>query len=185
MKIAFIVYDGMTLLDFVGVYDPVVRLRTRGFKADLEWDICARTPYIKDINGVQIASTCVPASLGDYDAIIVPGGINVRELLDDPEFMRWLKTAQQVPTKISVCSGALLLGAAGFLDGKKATTHPASFSDLKQYSNCVLVDRIVHDGNVITARGVTASIDLGLYLCELWADKEAKEAIRKQIDYRC
>ncbi len=82
-----------------------------------------------------------------------------------------------------MCTGALLLGAAGFLKGKTATTHPNAFRDLQKYCLSVVNQRVVDEGEVITARGVTSSIDLGLYLCEKLAGREAKEKIRKQMDY--
>ncbi|MFD0131711.1 DJ-1/PfpI family protein, partial [Bacillus subtilis] len=82
-----------------------------------------------------------------------------------------------------VCTGSLLFGSAGFLNGKTATTHPNAFEDLMKY--CKVVDkRIVDEGSVITARGVSSSIDLGLYLYEKLAGYEAKEKIRIQMDYQ-
>jgi cyclohexyl-isocyanide hydratase len=78
-----------------------------------------------------------------------------------------------------------LLGAAGFLHGKSATTHPNAFRLLGEFCAQVVVDqRIVDQGDVITARGVTASIDLGLYLCEKLTDFETREKIRLQMDYQ-
>jgi cyclohexyl-isocyanide hydratase len=94
-----------------------------------------------------------------------------------------LRTADACKYKVSVCTGALLLGAAGFLTGKTATTHRTAFNDLKPYCASVVDQRIVDEGDVITARGVTSSIDLGLYLCEKLAGHEVKERIRQQMDY--
>jgi cyclohexyl-isocyanide hydratase len=86
--------------------------------------------------------------------------------------------------KTSVCTGALLLGAAGFLAGKRATTHPNAFEELKPYCATVIAARrIVDEGEVVTARGVTASIDLGLHLVERIAGREARARIAKQMDY--
>lgn len=75
------------------------------------------------------------------------------------------------------------MGKAGFLKNINATTHPSSFEVLSKYCKKVLNERIVDEGEIITARGVTSSIDLGLYLCEKISGKEVKEKIRKQIDY--
>ena len=85
--------------------------------------------------------------------------------------------------KASICTGSLLLGAAGFLKGKKATTHPEAFGELRKYCSSVVDERIVDEGDVITAGGVSSSIDLGLYLCEKLAGRAVKEQIRRQIDY--
>jgi len=178
-RIAFVIYDGMTALDFVGVYDPVIRLKT--MVQDLQWEICACEKEIRDSTGLIFTPTKVKESLKDYDIVIVPGGYGSRELMNDNGFIEWLKTASKL--KVSVCTGSLLLGSAGFLKGKRATTHRNSFDDLKKFCYCVLDQRIVDEGDVITARGVTSSIDLGLYLCEKLAGKETKDKICRQMDY--
>ncbi len=183
MNVAFIIYDGMTTLDFVGVYDPVTRLKTMGFMPNLEWDVCARSGAVKDGTGLQVTPSQIGGSLHGYDMIIVPGGFGSRKLVDDPEFIGWLRTATPCKFKVSVCTGALLLGAAEFLKGKTATTHRSAFKDLQRFCSSVVDRRIVDEGDVITARGVTSSIDLGLYLCEKLAGREAKERIRQQMDY--
>ncbi len=166
MKIAFVIYDGMTALDFIGVYDPVTRLKTMGFIPDLAWEVCARFPEVRDITGLVFKPTQVGGSLEGFDMIIVPGGFGSREPVQDDEFLAWLKT-----------------GAAGFLTGRAATTHPTAFDRLRKYAASVRHDRIVDEGDVITARGVTSAIDLGLYLAEKLAGPGVRERIRQQMDY--
>jgi cyclohexyl-isocyanide hydratase len=183
MKVAFIIYDGMTTLDFIGVYDPVTRLKTMGFLPDLKWDVCARSDTVTDGTGLQVTPTKIGEALLGYDMVIVPGGFGSRTLVDDPQFIGWLRTATPCKLKVSVCTGSLLLGAAEFLKGKTATTHRSAFTDLQRFCSSVVDRRIVDEGDVITARGVTASIDLGLFLCEKLAGREAKERIRRQMDY--
>ncbi len=183
MKIGFVIYEGMTSLDFIGVYDPLTRLKTMGFLPDLEWEVCGWEAEVRDGNGLKYAPTWVGKPLGGFDMLIVPGGSGSRALEKEAGFLDWLKTAASCKEKISVCTGALLLGAAGFLEGKSATTHPAAYEELKRYSARVLEQRIVEDGDAITAGGVAASIDLGLYLCEKIAGTEAAETIRRQMDY--
>ncbi len=183
MKIAFIVFNDLTLLDFAGVYDTITRLKTMKLKNDLSWDICAMSETVRDKHGFKIIPDKAGNNLGRYDAIIVPGGLGTRSLQNDSEFIDWLKTAQNIQYKISICTGSLLLGAAGFLKGKKATTNYLEYETLKQYCGEVVEERIVEDDDVITSGAVTASIDLGLYLCEKWVSKEAKEKVREAIDY--
>src|SRR5512146_1008283 len=84
MNIAFVIYEGMTALDFIGLYDPVVRLKTMGFMPDLRWDICAHTPEVRDGTGLLFTPTKVGTSLQDYDMVLVPGGFSTREIIDDP-----------------------------------------------------------------------------------------------------
>ncbi len=183
MRVAFIIYDGMTALDFIGVYDPVTRLNTMGFLPDLSWDVCARSMTVEDGAGLGFLPSRVGESLQAYDMVIVPSGYGARKVIDDPLFMDWLRTAAPCTYKVSVCTGALLLGAAGFLTGKTATTHRTAFNDLMPFCASVVDRRIVDEGGIITARGVTSSIDLGLYLCEKLAGYEVKERIRRQMDY--
>lgn len=183
MRIAFVIYDGMTALDFIGGYDPSTRLKTMGFLQDVAWDICAQTSEVRDNTGLVFTPTCVGTPLDTYDMVYVPGGFSSRELTDSRPFIDWIRTAAPVKLKVSICTGALLLGAAGFLADKTATTHPAAFEELRPYCARVVDKRVVDEGDVVTARGVTSSIDLGLYLCEKLAGYEVKERIRKQMDY--
>jgi transcriptional regulator GlxA family with amidase domain len=183
MRVAFVVYDGMTALDFVGIYDAVTRLRTMGFIQELEWDVCALTAEVMDGSGLRIAASRVGGSLAEYDWVIVPGGFGSRTLAQDAEFIGWLETAAACKLRASVCTGSILLGAAGFLKDKRATTHPTSFAELRPYCKQVVDDRIVDEGDVISARGVTSAIDLGLYLCEKVAGRDVRQRIAAQMDY--
>ncbi|MGB8645739.1 MAG: DJ-1/PfpI family protein [Anaerolineae bacterium] len=183
MRVAFVIFEGMTALDFIGVYDPVTRLKTMGFMDDLEWDICAFTEKVCDGAGLQFTPTRVRQPLSGYDVLIVPGGFATRELEKDQPFTDWLGTAQPVPLKVSVCTGAKLLGAAGFLTGHRATTHHDAFDALRAYCTVVTDRRVVDDGDVITAGGVTSGIDLGLYLVDKWAGPSVKEKIARQMEY--
>ncbi|KIN39888.1 DJ-1/PfpI family protein [Bacillus subtilis] len=183
MKVAFVIFEDLTALDFVGVFDAVTRLKTMKFLPDLEWDICSFTNQAIDGAGLIFTPTKVRESLDKYDIVIVPGGFGTRKLANESDFIGWLQTAKNCNLKASVCTGSLLFGSAGFLNGKTATTHPNAFEDLMKY--CKVVDkRIVDEGSVITARGVSSSIDLGLYLYEKLAGYEAKEKIRIQMDYQ-
>jgi cyclohexyl-isocyanide hydratase len=184
MKIAFVIYDGMTALDFVGAFDPLTRLKTMGFVPGVEWDVCAPAREVTDGAGLSIAATKVGAALGGYDLIVVPGGYSARELAGEGAFVEWLQTAADCPLKASVCTGALLLGAAGFLRGRRATTHPKALGELAEYCREVSRERVVDEGEVVTAGGVTAAIDLGLHLCERIAGREVRALVQEQMDYR-
>jgi len=183
MKAAFIIFDRMTALDFIGVYDPVTRLKSMGFLDDLTWDICATSTRVVDDKGLVFTPTKTGGALNGYDLLIVPGGYGTRTLRDNRGFIDWLRTAADCKVKASVCTGALLLGAAGFLEGRRATTHRSAFQDLTKYCRTVLDDRIVDEGDVITARGVTSALDLGLHLVARMAGADAQQQIRRQMDY--
>jgi transcriptional regulator GlxA family with amidase domain len=183
MKIAFILFHGMTLLDLVGFYDAVTRLKKIQPSIDLSWDLCAVTEEVKDDRGMSLRAGKVRTDLSGYDLLFVPGGGPTRQLKDDADFISWLKTAGDAAHKISVCTGALLLGAAGFLQGKRATTHPSAYELLIPYCSEVSRSRIVKDGSTITAGGVAASIDLGLYVVEMLTDAETAVQVQRSMDY--
>ncbi|MBI3650516.1 MAG: DJ-1/PfpI family protein [Acidobacteria bacterium] len=184
MKIAFVIFDGMTALDFIGVYDAVTRLKIMRYRQDVQWEICAYTATVSDPTGLRFTPDKIGESLSAYDVVIVPGGFVARNLVNDAAFIAWIKTAASCPLKASVCTGSLLLGAAGFLQGKRATTHPSAFALLEKYCAAVVNDKVVDEGEVITARGVSSSIDLGLHLCEKFTDHKTREQIRQQMDYQ-
>lgn len=183
MKIAFVVFNELTSLDFIGIYDPITRLKNMGFLPELSWDICAYTSKVQDDKGLQFLPSKIAQPLVGYDILIVPGGYGTRTLQHDDAFINWLKTADKTPLKISICTGSLLFGAAGFLKQHIVTTHPNAIDELKVYSSNVVSRRIVDANDVISSGGVSAAIDLGLYLCEKLAGKEARIAIAKQMDY--
>src|SRR5689334_10231248 len=110
MKIAFIIFDRMTALDFIGIYDPVTRLKSMGFISDLEWDICAYTKIVEDDKGLKVSPSKVKKPLNSYDIIIIPGGFGTRVLKNDPKFMDWIKTSKDVALKVSVCTGSVIFG---------------------------------------------------------------------------
>ena len=182
MKIAFIVFDGITMLDFIGVYDPISRLRSIQFLPDLQWDICSNKPEVKDHFNFIIKADKVSNDLSGYDVVIVPGGSGTRVLMKDKKFLDWLATAAPVPLKCSVCTGSLLLGAAGFLQNKKVTTHFGEYNTLQQYGCTVVREKIVDDGDIISAGAVSASLQLGFYLARKWCGPEAEQSIRKWLD---
>ena len=182
-RIAFVVYDRMTVLDFIGIYDPLTRLKSMGFLPALTWDVCAMQPVARDDRGLSLNATRFNEPLGGYHILVVPGGFGARTLKDDPRFVTWLTTAAPADLKVSVCTGALLLGAAGFLRDKRATTHPAEYDALRPYCAEVVAKRIVDEGNVITAGGVTSAIDVGLYVVERLAGPDVRHKIARQMDY--
>lgn len=184
MHIAYVIFDGMTALDFIGFYDAVGRLKTMGFLPDLRTSIVARTPEVKDDRGLWLRATARPAALKGFDLVFLPGGMATRKLQHDRSYLDWLASAADASLKVSVCTGALLWGALGCLKGRRATTHPGAYEELRPYCGQVVTDRrIVDEGPVITARGVSTSLDLGLYVCERLAGAEARRKIKQQMDY--
>eukprot|EP00659_Diplonema_papillatum_P020837 gene20837-32132_t len=193
MRVAFILFDGITYLDFLGVYDSVTRLRSMDFLPDLQWTLCGfsteiglKEKTVTDSFGMRVVVECMAPedSLGGFDAVVVPGGFGTRELVKDAAFIKWLKTCEPCKHKISVCTGSLLLGEAGLLRGKRATTNANEFEALQPHCGAAVPNsRVVEDGDCITAGGVASSLDLGIYLCQKWAGPAAAAAIKKRMEY--
>lgn len=183
MKAGFVVFDGLTFLDLIGFYDAVTRLKSMRIKEDFEWRVCATTPQVRDDRGLRLVADTVSEPLSGFDLLFVPGGFGTRALQHDRGFVEWLHTARSAQLKVSVCTGALLLGAAGFLQGRRATTHPSAYQELEPYCGTVVEERIVDERDIITGRGVSTAIDLGLHVVERLAGAGARERIAKQMDY--
>ncbi len=113
MRFAFVIYDGMTTLDFAGVYDSVTRLRTMGFVPDLEYDVCANKSEVTSSEGLKLILDKVGNDLSCYDYVFIPGGNGILSLSSDGGFLAWLKTMSENTTKVSVCGGSILLGLIG------------------------------------------------------------------------
>src|SRR5690348_3523403 len=112
MRAAFVVFDRLTFLDFIGFYDAVTRLKTMKIMEDFEWRICAPTNQVTDDRGLRVQADSVAEPLDPYDLLFLPGGFGTRALQHDANFIEWLQTASGAKLKVSVCTGALLLGAA-------------------------------------------------------------------------
>jgi transcriptional regulator GlxA family with amidase domain len=181
MQIAFGLYPGLTALDFIGPYQVFTQL------PDAEVVLCAdHTGDLADDNGLvhlDIAHTFddVPTP----DITIVPGGLATRLLATpDSAIVRWLRDAHPTTTyTTSVCTGALLLGAAGILDGLPATTHWIAYDQLAAFGAVPTEQRVVQSGKVITGAGVSAGIDLALTIVGLTHGRDVAEAIQLGIEY--
>lgn len=180
MNVAFCAYNGMTALGFIGMYDPLTRLDRMDF-VSLEWDVCARSKTVMT-NRLSLNVERISPNLGEYDLVFLPGGYASRKLRHDEAFVEWLQTSNDCEYKTAVCTGSLLLGAAGFLSRRRATTHPSPMEILSEYADAV-DDRVVRDGPIITGRGVSSAIDLGLVVVEMLTDSETRSAIAEQMDY--
>ncbi|SEO55383.1 DJ-1/PfpI family protein [Paenibacillus sp. OV219] len=183
MRMAFILFDDMTTLDFSGFHNAVTWLKKRNILEDLSWDYCSNKEVVKDDRGMSIQVDHVLPDLSVYDLIFIPGGIATRQLIHDPIFIDWIRTAQEVEYKVSVCTGALLLGAAGLTKDKTITTNPLALDLLEPYCKEVVKVRAMRNGDVFTGGGITASIDLGLFFIEAITNKEVVQEIQTYMDY--
>jgi putative intracellular protease/amidase len=178
-EIAFLFYDAMTALDAVGPYEVLARL------PETEVRFVASTPGPKTTDAglvlnVDAALENVPAP----DVIVVPGGPGTRQALEDEAALDWIRRAHESTTwTTSVCTGSLLLGAAGVLEGKRATSHWSVLDRLRDFGAEPVTERVVVEGKVITAAGVSAGIDMGLTLAASLAGETDARAMQLLIEY--
>ncbi len=184
-RIAFLVFPRLTLLDLVGAYDALRRIATMGIDPEVTHRIIGTASEITDETGLAITPDSVYEDLRGFDLLYVPGGAGTRSLMHDERLVAYLRTWPAAKPLASVCTGALLIGSAGHLQGKRATTHHRAFDLLRPYCGEVVTDRrIVDEDPVVTAGGVASSLDLGLYLVEKFWSAAARETIARQMEYR-
>jgi len=182
MQIAAVLFERVTALDIIGPYEVLQRLpgATVTF-------VGHRRGEVRTDNG--FLGLTVDASFDELprpDVIVVPGGIGTRALLDDEPALSWLRTAHETSRfTTSVCTGSLVLGAAGLLEGLTATTHWANLEMLRQFGAEPTSERVVEhlDRRIITAAGVSSGIDMALRLSELLVDDVAAMAMQLMIEY--
>ncbi len=183
-NIAFLVFPKMTLLDFVGPYDCLRRIRTLGIDDALRWQVIATHDTPHDDSGLPLGFHAVRASLDEFELLVVPGGFGIDDLRTDATTMTYLATWGEERAIASVCSGSLLLGDCGWLRDVPATTHQSRLYALAGLCREVVTDRRVVDaGRVVTSGGVACGLDLGLHLVEKYWSASAREIIATQMEY--
>ena len=180
MDIAIPIFDRITALDAVGPYEvlsrvPGVRVRFIGEHAG---------EYRTDNGMLALVAEATLAEVPSPDILLVPGGFGVRALLDGGPYRDWVRDAHGTSQwTTSVCTGSLLLAAAGVLQGVEATTHWASMSQLGEMGAIPVERRVVVAGKVITAAGVSSGIDMALVLASQIAGDMVAQAIQLGIEY--
>jgi putative intracellular protease/amidase len=180
--IAIPVFDQFTALDAVGPYEVLQRLPDAEvrFVGHARGEVRTENGYL----GVTVDSTFdeVPTP----DVVVVPGGTGTRSLLEDEPILDWIRTAHATTTfTTSVCTGSLLLAAAGLLDGLTATTHWGARGLLAKLGATPVPERVVEhlDRRIVTAAGVSSGIDMALRLSEILTDRVTAEAMQLYIEY--
>lgn len=184
MKVDIAVFDGMDELDAVGPYEV---LRRAGF--DVHLVTREPTSAVRCANGLQLVPDGVPRE--DAQILIFPGGgWNARAATGvraEVDAQRWNPVIEAATARnailASVCTGAMILASAGVLIKRRATTHHGALDDLEASGAIVVNERVVDDGDRITAGGVTSGIDLGLWLVERFAGAQHAERIAEALEY--
>jgi transcriptional regulator GlxA family with amidase domain len=180
MKIALLIFDKLTALDAIGPYEVLSRLPG----AELSFVAKETGPKRTDTGALAVSADLTLAELPDPEILLVPGGEGNRPLLEDDEVLDWVRSAHERSTwTTSVCTGSLVLGAAGVLEGKRATSHWAYREQLRSYGAEPVAERVVVDGKVVTAAGVSAGIDMALHLVARLHSVERARDVRRYIQY--
>jgi putative intracellular protease/amidase len=180
MEIAIPLYTGFTALDAVGPYEVLSRLPG----ASVTWLAEEAGPVRTDNDMLALQADAAYEELPDPEIFVVPGGYGTRALLDDERLLGWIRGAHETSQwTTSVCTGSLLLGAAGVLDGLDATSHWLDMDQLEHYGARPTGRRVVEQSKVITAAGVSSGIDMGLVLAAKIAGPDVAQAIQLGIEY--
>jgi cyclohexyl-isocyanide hydratase len=179
LQIGFLLFPQVQQLDLTGPYDVLASLPD--VKVHLIWkDLMPVTAS----TGLLLKPTITFDDCPALDVICVPGGGGVGPLMEDEQTLDFLKTqAANARYITSVCTGSLVLGAAGLLKGKRATTHWAYHELLKPLGAIAVKDRVVRDGNLLTGGGITAGIDFALTLAAELFDQDTAELVQLQLEY--
>jgi putative intracellular protease/amidase len=180
VDIAIYIFDKLTALDAIGPYEVLQRLPG----AKVKFVGAERGPIRTDQGMLGVVRDFAFDEVPSADILVVPGGIGTRPLIEDQPTIEWIRAVDAGSQwTTSVCTGSLLLGAAGLLEGKQATTHWAALDMLKQFGAVPTSERVVEQGKIITAAGVSSGIDMALRLVARLAGDEASQAIQLGIEY--
>lgn len=178
LQILFVLYPGVTHLDFTGPHQVLVRT------PNAQVTVASLGGQDIEAEGLVFTSLADLAAIERCDVLCVPGGFGTTDAMLNDDFMAQVRRLGASATYLtSVCTGSLILGAAGFLQGKQAATHWAWRELLPPFGATVSEARVARDGNVITGGGVTAGIDFALVLLEELAGRDYAEAVQLGLEY--
>jgi transcriptional regulator GlxA family with amidase domain len=180
MQIAYLLYDRFTALDITGPHEVLnsVPGNESIFVAE------NRGPIRNESDTLSLVADASLAEVPNPDVLVVPGGYGTRALLEHEPLLGWIREVHETTTwTTSVCTGALLLAAAGLLDGAPATTHWLARDLLAQLGARPIAERVVEHGKIVTAAGVSAGIDMALTLVRRINGDEVAQAVQLGIEY--
>jgi transcriptional regulator GlxA family with amidase domain len=180
MQVRILIFDGLTALDAVGPYEVL--------RSVPGWEVAfvgpARGEVRTDVGSLGLSADLALEEATEADVLLVPGGRGNRPLLTDEPVLEWVRSVDRgTKWTTAVCTGSLVLGAAGLLAGRRATGHWLNLEPLRGYGAEPTGERVVQDGKVITAAGVSAGIDMALHLVGLEAGPEVAQAVQLAIEY--
>jgi transcriptional regulator GlxA family with amidase domain len=186
--VAILVFDDVEVLDFAGPFEVfAVANELRNNTVFNVVIVAATRATIRAVNGLKLIPEHTPEDCPAPDVLIVPGGAGTRKLLNQPVLLEWIRIkARTAEIVASVCTGALVLGKLGFLDGLKATTHHQCLDELRTIAPAAIVDpsqRFHDNGKFCTAAGISAGIDFSLHLIARLLGPEAAAETARYMEY--
>lgn len=179
MNIHFVLFEGLTQLDLTGPYEVLARVPG----ARIEFVSKDRSPVRSD-RGLALLPTTTIDAAGPCDLLVVPGGPGTDDALTDPVWVDFVRRqAREAKYVFGVCTGSLLLGAAGLLHGRRSTCHWQAIDFLARFGAIVSHERMCVDGNLFTAGGVTSGIDMALMVVGVLQGEALARQIQLQIEY--
>ncbi|MGW2329617.1 DJ-1/PfpI family protein [Streptomyces sp. NPDC001700] len=180
MQIAILLYERFTALDAVGPYDTLAGLPG----AEPVFVAERRGPVRNDSGSLQLVAEATLEEVARPDVVLVPGGPFPEEQQKNPAVLAWLRAVDATTTwTTSVCTGSLILGSAGLLTGRRATTHWTAMEGLRALGAEAVDERYVFDGKYVTAAGVSAGIDMGLALAGRIAGDDTARTVQLMLQY--
>ncbi len=193
-RVGIVIFPEVEVLDFCGPYEvfSVVRLneeRRREEPSPFEVLLVAeQAEAIQTAGGMRVLPDCTLDTCPPLDILVAPGGWGTRRQINNEILIQWIKErGQQVETLTSVCTGAMLLGQAGLLDGRRATTHWRLLAWLRESFPAVTVEEqlhVVEDGHILTSAGIAAGIDLALKVVGRYYGEAVARATARHMEYR-
>jgi transcriptional regulator GlxA family with amidase domain len=183
--IGILLFDGVEELDFVGPWEVFAALAQND--DDLRvLTIAEENRPLQCAKGLRVLPDVTTADAPPLDLLLVPGGIGTRSEVDNPALIQWIaETGARCRWVTSVCTGALLLHEAGFAKGKRVTTHFGFIEALRARGDVTVLEgvRFVRDGNLVTSAGVSAGIDMALWLVGQLRSPRVARNVQKYIEY--
>lgn len=187
MQVGVFVFDDAEELDVVGPYEVLSWWERHSPLAPRVVTFSPDGAGVRLAKGLRMVPDTSAEDVGPLHVLVHPGGHGTRRLLGDPDHLAWVRhMRRETPLMTSVCTGALVYGAAGLLSGRPATTHWSAFDELARIDPSVLADteaRFVDDGDVVTSAGVSAGIDMALHLVARLDCADEARAVRRGIQY--
>jgi transcriptional regulator GlxA family with amidase domain len=180
MKTAILLYDRLTALDAIGPYEVLSRIPD----STLQFVAAEPGPVRTDNGMLTLIAEHAIADVAEPDIVLVPGGPGEVSARAGDEVLEWLRVVHETSTwTTSVCTGSLILASAGLLNGKRATSHWLALEKLRELDVEASAERVVFDGKIATAAGVSAGIDMALALAARVAGERVAQAIQLGIEY--